>query len=242
MHRDWCSLIRCQVNHTFSISFCATLSVNENINTCCCLSRAHELVSGVSTLTYVHLLFQMQVCKELYNLVVLCCNADAMQLPPTISSECLILEETARSLTRLAWVNVLSVNVAIQTWQFNDRKFLSRQHRSSQTNLLGNLRSSSLKWRLKAHSVSSVWARLRQSSTGADSQQDKRYPTAAIANPTLADPAVRSKCYTRGTLPTAHRSISQTEESGRLLGNCNFLLLGSKIIGLCQEGLLSLGA
>lgn len=78
------------------------------------------------------------------------------------------------------------------------------------------------------------------SSTGADSQQDKRYPTAAIANPTLADPAVRSKCYTRGTLSRAHRSISQTEESGRLLGNCNFLLLGSKIIS--QGGLLSLGA
>lgn len=85
-------------------------------------------------------------------------------------------------------------------------------------------------------------SRTPASSTGADSQQDKRYPTAAIANPTLADPAVRSKCYTQGTRSRVHRSTSQTEESLRLLGNCNLLLLGSKIIGLSQEGLLSLRA
>lgn len=96
--------------------------------------------------------------------------------------------------------------------------------------------------RLTLSPLSVCLSTTQASSTGADSRQDKRDPTAAIANPTLADPAVRSKCYTRGTLSRAHRSISQTEESGRLLGNCNFLLLGSKIIGLSQEGLLSLGA
>lgn len=83
-------------------------------------------------------------------------------------------------------VHQMLPNALIAKWQMHPSQ---RAPQSTQPS------SSVCEKKKKKTRASSSGDQTQASSTGADSRRDKTKPTTAWANPTSADPAVRSRCY-----------------------------------------------